>query len=885
MTTPKLTLKKSLFLSLFVFVIFFIVVIVVLIIQDENISINNAKVTNLTDTSFTLVWTSEKPYIGKVVVKESSQQGWSQLFAQRNLDIFYDDRDVKLNQEGNYVQVESGAKKRFSHYVTVRNLRPETNYLFRVVGAINGKDPLDNSQVTTLSIFEDIYTPDPGYGKVNGVNSQDSIIIFEDKMQKQFSQTISDNQSYSIDMNLFEFNDLEDIKAVVYDQNRLSPEIFFTGENYKPLVTIELGGEDQVLDSSIDMDYFDQGILSIQASEGANLGEKCDQDQTTCNEGLCIYCNVEGIEKGKYCINTGCEAFFNSNKSSTTQSTISSTEGQSSIGSGVCPSGITKGQNVKNNNPEQKNLVIRSSRNFESLQTGIFKFQDSKTVVDCANNWIQVSEGWIYGGNGNFGNQIGFGTQSSGKSSQEIGGVDTTKSSCFFKCSDGLEHDFSLMDLKGVSCKAKQLELCGDNIGSSAQLIEQKDIEEQLILEQERKKMSSQEGQDTCTRQAFPESQFYKENGGFNFEKYTRECQENGQIKYQCMPYTDMAVVDNDKYACVRQCGLKCSAVSLLLKLNPQLANDINLNKANCPVKSVIAEEDSQYLIGSDIQNITYKKDGEKSGKVLGITQGEMGIKTEESGRYAFFANNEKVASEDIITNGNELTIMLYFDVNENGIKDPGEDWLEQDEYLKVKFSKEASAESFQLNSGWNLINIPMYDNREENPVQTASALLNYWDAQGVDIYHIARFRDGKFEIFSARKGQGESGEEYASDFDLIPGEALFVLNMRDQSTVTFSGNKYEESVPLRFNNGWNLVGIVSPGKKYNSEKFLTKMSEEGIDAQIISQFENGTYKSVIWEENDESANKLLYGNNFEIVEKRGYFIKVNSSEIKQFIP
>jgi hypothetical protein len=72
--------------------------------------------------------------------------------------------------------VKDGAKARYTHHVTIRDLKPETKYTFRIAGAINGK-AVDLVTPQTLKIVADIKTPDPAYGLVNGVNAKDSFVV------------------------------------------------------------------------------------------------------------------------------------------------------------------------------------------------------------------------------------------------------------------------------------------------------------------------------------------------------------------------------------------------------------------------------------------------------------------------------------------------------------------------------------------------------------------------------------------------------------------------------------------------------------------------------------------------------------------------------------
>ncbi len=272
--------------------------------------------------------------------------------------------------------------------------------------------------------------------------------------------------------------------------------------------------------------------------------------------------------------------------------------------------------------------------------------------------------------------------------------------------------------------------------------------------------------------------------------------------------------------------------------------------------------------------------------KVLGQSQAQLqqtqpqapqqpsqSLEVTESGRYSFFENGEKIAEQDVIVSAEKVELRLFADNNGNGLKDAGEEYFASER--QVNLTKEASLEEFSLNSGWNLIHLPLIDARIEGAVNSAAKLVDYWNEQGADVRHVARFIGGQFQIFSKR----ETGTQYTQDFELVPGEGIFVLNRAENVKVSFSGKRYDGSLPLKLQNGWNLVGIINGGLDMNSEELLKKAEGQGVTADTISQFESGSYQSVI------RKDELLFGNNFKIIDKKGYFIKVESGTAKEFDP
>jgi hypothetical protein len=254
----------------------------------------------------------------------------------------------------------------------------------------------------------------------------------------------------------------------------------------------------------------------------------------------------------------------------------------------------------------------------------------------------------------------------------------------------------------------------------------------------------------------------------------------------------------------------------------------------------------------------------------------EPQIEVDESGRYSFFEGCERVGEVDVVINPgqNKAYLKLFSDDNGNNIKDGQEEYLK--DIRSLDFSKEASAVDYELSTGWNLINLPLIDARDEpGRIGTANELIEKWGEQGAQIKSAAEFKAGRFNILTKR----ESGTDYGNDFELIPGDGIFVFNIGPNAEVTFSGNKFTSSVPISLSQGWNLKGILSIDKKFSSDSLLSDINSQGIGANMVSSFENGIYTTVVSEENQ------IYGNNFPIIEKYGYFINVESDGGKNYIP
>ncbi|MDO8599967.1 MAG: Ig-like domain-containing protein, partial [bacterium] len=98
----------------------------------------NVQVTNITDTSFTVVYTTNSQIEGAVSLQENGEES-----------IIFDDRDKQSGEPGKY----------YSHFITVADLEPNTSYSFKVIAG--GKEYLDNEQLYKISTGEEITDSPP----------------------------------------------------------------------------------------------------------------------------------------------------------------------------------------------------------------------------------------------------------------------------------------------------------------------------------------------------------------------------------------------------------------------------------------------------------------------------------------------------------------------------------------------------------------------------------------------------------------------------------------------------------------------------------------------------------------------------------------------------
>ncbi len=164
----------------------------------QSIAVSNFEIVNVTDTSATLVWTTDKEAFGNVEVSNSES----------GKIVYYDERDLEVNDKGEYTFIPSIARPRFSHFVILRNLLPEKMYSFSInVNGISRKVEGGSSSFTTHPTLGSLSNPDPVYGKVFSQDRgvvDDGYVLFSRQNAKGIrSQKIASpisNSTYTLDI-------------------------------------------------------------------------------------------------------------------------------------------------------------------------------------------------------------------------------------------------------------------------------------------------------------------------------------------------------------------------------------------------------------------------------------------------------------------------------------------------------------------------------------------------------------------------------------------------------------------------------------------------------------------------------------------------------------
>jgi len=373
--------------------------------------------------------------------------------------------------------------------------------------------------------------------------------------------------------------------------------------------------------------------------------------------------------------------------------------------------------------------------------------------------------------------------------------------------------------------------------------------------------------------------------GGFEWKLHTKTTQEyalkiktNKKNGYTCMD-TD----DYDKCLCTytsyieydycdseytpRYPGVNCKG--FVPKVN-ELLIDPNVT---CPADE---KRPSASILGIEKSNVLANTQNQE--KYILDTETSM-IQGFKPGLYSFEYNGDtymiNVSEEDYAYNKGNFTI--YLDKNGDGEIDELTEVL-TDEAVILTLQAEKEGFVYTLKQGFNFVSFPFVIS--EGDVKMASELLELLNYKyDNSFYSISKYDSGKWKMV------GSNGGTYnQNDFQIIPGEG-YVLKTKWDLNITLYGNEvtYEsstDSAPIRFTPGWNLVGLYGSNvKSYTAESILTDITNyQNTDFTAVN-VSRWVENRALYEALQRDEDNTVYGLDFPIELKKGYFIKVTKGE------
>ncbi len=226
--------------------------------------------------------------------------------------------------------------------------------------------------------------------------------------------------------------------------------------------------------------------------------------------------------------------------------------------------------------------------------------------------------------------------------------------------------------------------------------------------------------------------------------------------------------------------------------------------------------------------------------------------------------------------------VRLFYDNNDNGIKESNEPYLSDKEANKVQYkvNKIADLIEYTLFEGWNLLGFPMLMQGESTSnIRMASELYQVILDQLGEATHICAYRNGNFVIYSNRLSQSGIAESFGEDFVLVGGEGYFIKSLKN-TNIVLKGQKAMGSIPVLVNPGWNLIGLYSGQQRETSGyEILEDMSKQSVEPEVLSTWNSGLYSNII------VSNDQRFGVDFDVNETSGYWLKSNLKNIKVYTP
>lgn len=247
-----------------------------------------------------------------------------------------------------------------------------------------------------------------------------------------------------------------------------------------------------------------------------------------------------------------------------------------------------------------------------------------------------------------------------------------------------------------------------------------------------------------------------------------------------------------------------------------------------------------------------------------------------EAGAYAF-----KYGGIDSMFTVNDAT-NAYFYLERNGkegyqapsnpddIK-PNEDLLIDFAATDVEISKLSEGYGLKLKKGVNIVSFPvMLTTDGESPLM-ASQIMKLFNLTSPVIQHISYFEGGAWDagiVYSEDASSGYVG----NDFPIVFGKGYLIIANTYRTTI-LPAYDIEESIPIAFSAGWNLVGVNGYDTTYTASSIIDSINTlPQLTADNVTWWptSKGRYEGF------QKSEGVEYGFDYPIAKDLGYFIRIS---------
>ncbi|MCA9385029.1 fibronectin type III domain-containing protein [Candidatus Dojkabacteria bacterium] len=255
----------------------------------------------------------------------------------------------------------------------------------------------------------------------------------------------------------------------------------------------------------------------------------------------------------------------------------------------------------------------------------------------------------------------------------------------------------------------------------------------------------------------------------------------------------------------------------------------------------------------------------------------QSSVDTIDPGKYELVGDEITTKSITVTEAG---PVRYFIDENGDGIKQDNEFYLEGVQDISFEINKQADAIGYRLNTGWNLIHVPLVMKGENtSQIEKASELLVELNNQGAEATHVTGYRNGQFIVYSTREDNTGNDLTFGDDFNVLPGEGYFIRSY-SQSAISLTGNSVSGALEVPILNGWNLVGIYNENtESYGGFEVMNQMNTQQLSVSTLSKWENGIYTNLV------SNNSVQYGSDYRVFPNAAYWVRSEANVAGVFKP
>jgi hypothetical protein len=230
---------------------------------------------------------------------------------------------------------------------------------------------------------------------------------------------------------------------------------------------------------------------------------------------------------------------------------------------------------------------------------------------------------------------------------------------------------------------------------------------------------------------------------------------------------------------------------------------------------------------------------------------------------------------------GDKETSYFYFK-NRDGVEgyqapiDPSNPQEDEDIIIprgiaEVSVSRTTTGNEIELKQGVNIISFNFLPTKGGEEMKlTSEDFLELVNISGRNVSSVSYFSGGQWQggtsyDFGEQKVVGAS-------FDLIFGKGYVVIAEEDV-TITVPGHDLQNSVPIAFSSGWNLIGVHGHNKRYTAKSFIDSINSiEGLKSNNVTWWptNRGMYQGY------QVSDGQSYGQDFPISKDLGYFVRIS---------